>query len=281
MATSRTDGKSPLTGRVIVISGAGRGIGLATARRLIGTGARVVLLDRDAGVHEAAAGLGDRAAAFTVDVTDAGAMTAVMDEVAARHGGIDAVVANAGISGPNATVESVDPAAFERVVEVNLLGVWRTVRAALPHVRARRGYILMTSSIAAAIPCPTVAGYAASKAGIEAFGRALRIELAHTGTQVGIAYFGAVDTELVRGLITRPALREGLEKMPRRLGAPIPVDRAGAAMAGGVERRARTVYAPWWVPALLAVRAQLAMADPLAARIPALARLIEDTGKPG
>lgn len=167
-------------------------------------------------MHEAAAGLGDRAAAFTVDVTDAGAMTAVMDEVAARHGGIDAVVANAGISGPNATVESVDPAAFERVVEVNLLGVWRTVRAALPHVRARRGYILMTSSIAAAIPCPTVAGYAASKAGIEAFGRALRIELAHTGTQVGIAYFGAVDTELVRGLITRPALREGLEKMPRR-----------------------------------------------------------------
>lgn len=275
MATSR------LNGRVIVITGAASGIGSATAGRLADRGARVVLLDRDGeAVRRRAVEIGDPAAAFQVDVTDADGLRRVMDEVAERRGRIDAVVANAGVSGPVATVAAVAPAEFERVIEVDLLGVWRTVRAALPHVRARRGYVLMTSSIAAAIPCPTVAAYAAAKAGIEAFGRALRIELAHTGTQVGIAYFGAVDTGLVRGLMAdRPALA-GLDRMPRRLGAPISVERAGAAMAAGIERRSRTVHAPWWVPALLAARSPLALADPFAARVPALARLIADAGRP-
>jgi NAD(P)-dependent dehydrogenase (short-subunit alcohol dehydrogenase family) len=261
-----------------VLTGAAGGIGGETARRLVDRGARVALLDREAErVRALADRLGGRAAAFPVDVTDPAALETVMDEVTGRFGGIDALVANAGISGPLATVAAIDPADFERVVEVNLLGVWRTVRAALPHVTARRGYILVTSSIAAAIPTPTVGAYGASKAAVEAFGRALRIELAHTGTAVGIAYFGAVDTGLVRGLVTRPALAEGLDRMPKVIGAPISPGRAGAAVVSGIERRARTVYAPWWVPGLLAVRAQFALVDPVAARFPPLARLIRDS----
>jgi NAD(P)-dependent dehydrogenase (short-subunit alcohol dehydrogenase family) len=262
----------------VVITGAAGGIGGETARRLIGRGARVALLDRETDrVRELAARLGDRAVAYDVDVTDPPGLAEVMRQVGERFGGIDVLVANAGISGPLATIATVDPEAFEQVVEVNLLGVWRTVRAALPQVTARRGYILMTSSIAAAIPCPTVGAYGATKAGVEAFGRALRIELAHTGTGVGIAYFGAVDTGLVRGLLTRPELAKGLDRLPKVIGGPISVSRAGAAMTAGIERRARSVYAPWWVPGLLALRAQLASADLVAARFPPLTRLIRSS----
>ncbi|MQY04456.1 SDR family NAD(P)-dependent oxidoreductase [Actinomadura macrotermitis] len=277
MRTHQTDRRSPVAGRVAVITGAAGGIGGETARRLAARGASVALLDRDAaGVARTAARLGPRAAAYPVDVTDTAGLAEVMRDIGERFGGIDVLVANAGVSGPLATVAAVEPAAFERVVEVNLLGVWRTVRAALPQVCARRGYILVTSSIAAAIPCPTVAAYGASKAAVEAFGRALRIELAHTGTAVGVAYFGTVDTGLVRGLLTRP----GPDRFPRVIGAPIPVARAGAAMTAGIERRARTVFAPWWVPALLAARAQLALADPLAARLRPLTSLIAASSTP-
>ncbi|MEU5879388.1 short-chain dehydrogenase/reductase [Spirillospora sp. NPDC047279] len=269
--------QSPLNDRVAVLTGAAGGIGAETALRLVDKGVRVALLDRDADrLRPLAAKLGERAAAFPVDVTDADALERVTNDVAERFGRIDIVIANAGISGPLATVAAIKPADFEQVVAVNLLGVWHTVRATLPHVTARRGYVMLTSSIAAALPCPTVAAYAASKAGVEAFGRALRIELAHTGTAVGIAYFGAVDTGLVRGLMTRPSLADGLQKMPKVIGAPISVSRAGAAMVNGVERRSRSVYAPWWVPGLLAVRSQFAAADPFASRFPPLARLIED-----
>jgi len=278
MTTFHRNRPSPLAGRVAVITGAAGGIGGAAARQLVARGARVALLDRDAEAAAAlAAELGERAAPYPVDVTDPNGLARVMAEVADRFGGIDVVVANAGVSGPLATVSAIEPADFEQVVDVNLLGVWRTVRAALPRVTERRGYLLLTSSIAAAIPCPTVAAYAASKAAVEAFGRALRLELAHTGTGVGVAYFGAVDTGLVRGLITRPALAEGLNRMPKVIGAPISPARAGAAMVNGIERRARSVYAPWWVPGLLAVRAQVALADPIAARFPPLTRLIKDS----
>ncbi|MFI6517703.1 short-chain dehydrogenase/reductase [Spirillospora sp. NPDC050679] len=281
MRTSQAGRKSPVAGRIAVITGAAGGIGGETARRLVAKGASVALLDRDGeGVARTAARLGARAAAYPVDVTDADGLAEVMREVGERFGGIDVLVANAGVSGPLATIATVDPAAFEQVVEVNLFGVWRTVRAALPQVRARRGYILVTSSIAAAIPCPTVAAYGASKAAVEAFGRALRIELAHTGTAVGVAYFGAVDTGLVRGLLTRPDLAAGLARFPKVIGAPISVGRAGAAMTAGIERRSRTVVAPWWVPGLLAARAQVALADPLAARFKPLTSLIASSSTP-
>jgi NAD(P)-dependent dehydrogenase (short-subunit alcohol dehydrogenase family) len=139
------------------------------------------------------------------------------DAVAAtveRLGGIDVVVANAGIAGVSATVATADPGAFEQVLEVKLLGVWRTVRAALPHVVERRGYVLVTASVAAAIPTPTFAAYGMAKAGVEAFGRALRLELAPTGTAVGVAYFGAIDTAMVAGLRDAPGLDQLLAALP-------------------------------------------------------------------
>jgi NAD(P)-dependent dehydrogenase (short-subunit alcohol dehydrogenase family) len=154
-------------------------------------------------------------------------------------------------------VRTIDPEAFERTIEVNLLGVWRTVRAALPHVIERRGYVLPIASLAAALHLPLMAHYAATKAGVEAFADSLRGEISSTGTKVGVAYFSFIDTDMVRNALdTSPArgLREG-SAGPASSIAPLPA--AGRAITRGVERRARKVYAPRWVPAALALRTVL------------------------
>ncbi|MFB8006972.1 short-chain dehydrogenase/reductase [Nocardia sp. NPDC056000] len=263
-------------GRVVVITGAGSGIGAQTARLLVARGIRVGLLDRDEkAVRAMESELGILSAAFVADVTDTASLTVAMAAVADHFGGIDAVVANAGISGPGATVESIDPAEFERVIDINLLGVWRTVRAALPFVRERRGYVLAIASIAAVIPCPTMPAYAASKAGVEQFTRALRMELADAGIAVGTAYFGAIDTPMVARMRNEPGLNQLLERLGFA-GRPVPVGHAAAAIVRGIEGRHRTVSAPSYVPALLALRSVLALADPLLARLPAIRELVRE-----
>ena len=103
-------------------------------------------------------------------------------------------------------VRSTDPAAFERTIEINLLGVWRTVRAALPHVIERQGYVLVIASLAAAVHGPGMAAYSASKAGAEAFADSLRVEVKHLGVDVGVGYFAFIDTDMVRGGDAHPAL---------------------------------------------------------------------------
>ena len=107
-------------------------------------------------------------------------------------------MANAGIA-PGGMVRSTDPAAFERTIEINLLGVWRTVRACLPHVIERQGYVLVIASLAAAVHGPGMAAYSASKAGAEAFADSLRAEVKHLGVDVGVGYFSFIDTDMVRG----------------------------------------------------------------------------------
>src|SRR3712207_3763824 len=155
--------KYDVRGRTVLVTGAARGIGAETARRLHGKGANVVLCGLEPGELEArAAELGDRAAWFEADVTDLAAMERVAEQAAGRFGGIDVVVANAGVA-PHGTVASVDPAAFARTIEVNLLGVFRTVRATLPHVTARRGYVLIISSASALVHTPLMSAYTASK----------------------------------------------------------------------------------------------------------------------
>ncbi|MFF2551334.1 short-chain dehydrogenase/reductase [Nocardia sp. NPDC058058] len=271
-------------GQVVVITGAGNGIGAETARRLVAHGHHVGLLDRDEkAVRAMESELGARSIAIVADVTDAASLTSALAAVADHFGGIDVIVANAGISGPGATVESIDPQEFERVVDINLLGVWRTVRAALPFVRERRGYVLAVASIAAVIPCPTMPAYAASKAGVEQFTRALRMELADTGIAVGTAYFGAIDTPMVARMRNEPGLNRLLDRLGFA-GRPVPVGRAAQAIVRGIEHRHRIVYAPSYVPALLALRSVLAWTDPLLARLPAIRELVREaaavTGDP-
>lgn len=265
-----------IDGRAILITGGARGIGADAARRLIARGARVALVDRDGdAVERTAAELGDRATPFVADVTDFAALQAVVDGAATRLGGIDVAIANAGISGIPSPVATIDPAEFERVIEINLVGVWRTVRAALPHVVERKGYVLAIASLAAVVPAPLIAAYVASKHGVEGFARTLRMELAHTGTRVGVGYFGFIDTDMVRTARAQAIVQRTMGTLPGFLERPLPVGAAGAAVVRGVERRAKHVYAPRWVPAVLALRGLGGPVESLAARDPRLVRALK------
>jgi NAD(P)-dependent dehydrogenase (short-subunit alcohol dehydrogenase family) len=242
---------------VVMITGAARGIGAESARQLYARGHELALVGLEPAELEArAAELGPRAAAFECDVTDRDALDRVVAAIADRFGGIDVVIANAGVATVG-TVGSLDPDEFERVVEVNLLGVYRTVRAALPQVMERRGYVLVVASLAAALHGAMMANYAMAKAGAEAFANSLRQELAPQGTDVGCAYFGFIDTDMVRDAFDHPASERARRDAPQWVTRPIPVSEAGAAIVRGVEGRRARVWAPRWVGAALALRGVL------------------------
>jgi NAD(P)-dependent dehydrogenase (short-subunit alcohol dehydrogenase family) len=256
-----------VAGRTVLITGAARGIGAEAARQLAARGARLSLVDLEPdGLKALCAELGGDTLWFEADVRDRDALERAVATTAERLGGLDAVVANAGIRPPLALVENVDPAAFERVIDVNLIGVWRTVRAALPELLARRGYALCVASLAAALHPPLMAPYAAAKAGVEAFADSLRVEVAGRGVDVGVAYFGFIDTDMVRS--GQAAADELAPRGSRVFARPLPVSAAGRAIARGVERRARRVVAPRYIrPALLADGLFQPLADRVAARV--------------
>lgn len=232
-----------LRGRTVLISGPARGIGAETARRLAARGARLALAGLEPERLAALAESLPDAAWFEADVTDPDALEQAVSGTVERFGGIDVVIANAGIA-PHGTVATIDPGAFERTIEVNLLGVWRTVRAALPYVLERGGYVLAIASVAAALHMPLMAPYAAAKAGVEAFADVLRTEVSGTGTAVGVAYFGFIDTDMVRDAFAHREAAYLRERAPAALTRPLPVARAADAIVRGVERRARRIVVP-------------------------------------
>jgi NAD(P)-dependent dehydrogenase (short-subunit alcohol dehydrogenase family) len=268
-----------LSRKVVVITGAAHGIGAQVARDLIGADARVALLDRDLpAAQRLAAELGSAAAAFETDITSAESVQAACDAAARHFGSVDVVVANAGIAGPGVTVATVDPADWRQVIDVNLVGAFHTIRAALPHLKASDGYAMVVASIAAVIPGPLVSAYVASKAGVESLVRAVRIEVAGDGIGIGIAYFGLIDTGLANDMLARSGLGAVL---PGPLGALAPVEVAAAAITTGIARRARRVYAPWWVRPMLDLRPLLFLADRLLAVMPSTRRAISVADRPG
>jgi len=241
----------PLDGRVAVVTGAARGIGRATAEELSRRGATVVVVDLDANAIEAAAAsLSGPAAGIAADVTDRAAMQGVVATALDRFGGVDIVVANAGIAARGATFRAMSTEAFDRVLDVNLHGVHRTVAAALPEIVRRRGHVVVVSSIYAFVNGAGETPYAMSKAAVEQFGRALRVELAFHGASAGVAYFGFVDTEMVRQALDRDPLGDRLEKaQPAFLMKRLQPEVAGRAIADGIERRApRTIRPRRWAP---------------------------------
>src|SRR5919201_3432922 len=139
-----------LSGRSALVTGAARGIGFETARLLHERGASVTLVDLDREATErAAAQIGERTMALEADATDPDALEAAVAATVERFGGLDVAVANAGVAPPVATVRVIDPDVFERVMEIDLLGVWRTVRACLPEITARRGHVVVLTSVSA------------------------------------------------------------------------------------------------------------------------------------
>ena len=248
----------PISGQVVFVTGAARGIGAAAARQLAARGAKLALVGLEPDeLAQVAADCGPEAAWFEADVTDASALAAAVQGAVERFGGIDVVIANAGIA-TGGSVRMIDPEAWERVVEVNLLGSWRTIRAALPHVIERRGYVLQISSVAAVAHAPMMSAYSASKAGVEAFADSLRTEVAHLGVDVGVGYFSWIDTDMVRGADARAGMGGMRAKLSGPIGKTYPLADVAAAVTEGIERRARWITVPGWVRALLLLRGPLA-----------------------
>jgi len=238
-----------VNGKVALITGAANGIGAEVARRLHERGAKLILTDLEEGpIKEMATRLGeDRVLAVIADVRELPAMQAAVDRGIERFGGVDIVTANAGIS-TYGSVLQVDPAAFRTLIEVNVVGVFNTVRAALPAVLGRRGYLLIVSSGAAYCAFPGTAPYNASKAAVEHFANALRLEVAHLGVGVGSAHMSWIDTPLVReSRADLSTMRDILDSLPASLGKPMPVQKCGAAFVKGIEDRKRQINCPRWV----------------------------------
>ena len=238
-----------LQDKVVFITGGARGIGAEVARRLRNKGARLVLTDLDkAELAALAAELGeDRVLTAVADVRDLPAVQAAAAKAVERFGGIDVVVANAGINSYGSVLQ-VDPEAFKRVMDVNVLGVFHTVRATLPALTERRGYVLIVSSLAAYAAAPGWAAYNASKAGVEMIANTLRLEVGDRGVAVGSAHMSWIDTALVRD--TRadvPSFGELLARFPWPLNKTTTVDRCADAFVKGIERRAARIYCPRWV----------------------------------
>ncbi|MFG2054711.1 SDR family oxidoreductase [Micromonospora sp. NPDC048930] len=262
------DGRPPgrLAGKVVLVTGAARGIGEHTARLAAARGAKLALVGLEADRLAAlAAELGPEHVWFAADVTDQAALDAAVEGTVAALGGIDAVVANAGVAN-RGTIAVGDVEALVRTVEVNLLGVMRTAAATVPALTARRGYLLIVSSAAAFAALPGMAAYCASKAGAEHFGTAIRLELAHRGVAVGTAHPSWVDTDLVReARADLPAFEAALGRLPWPMRRTTSVQECAAAFVRAIERRQRKVYVPRAVGAVQAVRSLLV--SPVADRL--------------
>jgi NAD(P)-dependent dehydrogenase (short-subunit alcohol dehydrogenase family) len=243
---------STLRGQRILITGAARGIGAALSERLSSHGARLALVGLE---PEKMAAVAARCGADTFvaecDVSSNEQVTRAVDAAAEALRGLDVVVANAGIAagGP---LRSQDIRSWERVIEINLLGVMYTNRAALPHLERSKGYVLNIASTAAVLRGAGMSAYCAAKAGVEALSDCLRVEMAPLGVQVGVAYFLFLDTDMVNdGEREMPLLQRAKAEMPRALARTYPLPPAiDEVVAAIVERRRRVAYPRWFMKML-------------------------------
>lgn len=243
--------------RTVFVTGAARGIGAATAERLHARGANVALVGLEPErLEENVARLGERAAFFEADVTDLDALARAVEGTDERFGGIDVAIANAGI-GFTGTLATAPIEQVERTIAVNLLGVWRTDRAVVGELERSRGYLLNIASLAAVSHAPMMGAYTTAKAGVEALSDALRLELAPKGVAVGCAYFGFLDTDLVRASFAQRSSQSVTEQLPGFMRNPAPLSTAVDAIERGVRRRAPRLWAPRWIGPMLLLRGLL------------------------
>lgn len=241
---------SALDGRRVLITGAARGIGAALARRLHSRGARLALAGLEPELLSVVAGECD-ATFWELDVTDRDAVDSVVDAAASTLGGLDVVIANAGVAAQLPLVGG-DARIFDQTMAVNVGGTYNTLRAGGRHISHPDGYAVAVSSLAAAVHVPLMGAYSASKAAVEALGNTLRQELRPSGARVGVAYFAELDTDMTsRGFGTEAAsaFLDG-----RSLTRVTPLSVGIDALERGIVRRSRTICAPWYVAPLLPTR---------------------------
>lgn len=276
-----------LNGKVVFITGAARGIGAAVAAESARRGARVALAGLEPELlAERAAAIGSATPHFDCDVTDIESIEAAVAGTVAELGGVDIVLANAGI-GSYGTVEKGDPHAWLRTIDINLNGVYRTVYATLPHVIERRGYIGVVASIASFAPLAGMSSYNASKAGVELFVRALRQEVGFRGVAAGTIHPSWIDTDLVRDAeADLPSFREARAKLPWPLRAVTSVETCARVIVDGFERRSSRVFVPrsaaliYWLRSLITSDAgERLMGREAAQQVPAMEREVAALGR--
>ncbi len=181
---------------VVAVTGGGSGIGMAACQAFLGAGARVAVLDLQPGEWE-------EALPVRADVADQASMDAAIHAVAERFGGLDVLVNNAGISAVG-TVEENSDAEWARVLDINVMGIVRGTKAALPYLRrSSRAAIVNTSSIAATAGLAKRALYSASKGAVHALTLSMAADLVAEGIRVNMVAPGTVDTPWVERLLAR------------------------------------------------------------------------------
>lgn len=187
-----------LQGKVAIVSGAASGIGRAVATKLAAEGARVVIGDRNlAGVEETADLIGEAATAVALDVADEASAQAIVDQTVGLHGGLDILCNIAGVL-DFGRFEDVDRSRWDRVISVNLTGVYHMCHAAMPHLIGRRGNIVNMASAAGLVGVPYNAAYSASKHGVVGLTRALALEFSKEGVRVNAVCPGGVKTPMLQ-----------------------------------------------------------------------------------
>jgi NAD(P)-dependent dehydrogenase (short-subunit alcohol dehydrogenase family) len=278
-----------LSGKVVFITGGARGIGAAVGVESARRGASVALAGLEPEqLAETAERIGAAAHHVECDVTDLDSVEAAVASTVERFGGIDVVLANAGI-GTYGTAEKGDPEAWLRTVDVNLGGVYRTLHASLPAVLERRGYIGVVCSIASFAPLAGMSSYSASKAGAESLVRAVRQEVGFRGVDVGAVHPSWIDTDLVRESENDlPAFREARSKLPWPLRSTTSVDDCARAIVDGFEQRKARVFVPraavltYWLRTLITSGAGERMtAGESAERVPQMERQVAERGRAG
>ena len=266
--------------KVVFITGAGMGIGAATAKALHARGARLALFDlNEQALQQTAAEIGADCLCLAGDVGRLADLEQAMARTQQAFGRIDAVFANAGIARINPVV-SMSEEEWSRVIDVNLTGVWRTLKAATPHLLASRGYVLVTSSAAASVCLPLGAHYSASKAGVLNLAEAYRSEMRGFGIEVGTLHPMFVRTAMVRDEVWGSEKGRRLASQSKLLfmDFPLPwVAERAARMIQGRRRRATVpgIHLPLvWFP-----RAVNALVNLLAFRAGGMKALMLDVAR--
>ena len=248
--------------KVVLITGGTGGIGSATARELIGRGAKVALVDVDPQTPQIAAHMSSHSAFGSIaDVCNRDGLDLAVAEVVDRFGRVDIAIANAGILSRAATLRTTPKSSIDSLLAINVTGVVNTIQAAMDQVIAHRGQFVLISSVFAFLNGMGTIPYAMSKAAVEQLGRGLRVELAAHGVSTTIAYFSLIETNMIRqGVDADPAVDDLLATLPRPLLKRLQPDNAATALADGLAHRSPRVVEPSrWKP-LSALRGLLAPA---------------------